>query len=1018
MQYFLNLSITKKLVYVLLFIGLAPMLVIAIESILVSNETITQQVSNQLASVRSSKGNQIQRYFTRVRNQVKTVSGDPAIINAAVNLRAAFRSYRREAGINDSELAAQKQQVINYYQTQFGAQFQQINGTDVDTFSMYTSLDADSWALQHSYISNNPNPLGSKENLDSADDGTTYSKVHAEIHPRLRDYLRNFGYYDIFIADAETGDIIYSVYKELDYSTSLKTGPYAKTSIGEAFQKALALNDTNGTVLADFKSYRPSYDAPASFVASPIVKNGRTVAVLIFQMPIEDINAIMLERIGMGETGESYLVGNDFLMRSDSYLDPEFHNVVASFKHPEKGQVKTTAVKRALKGETGTDIIVDYNGNPVLSAFGTVDLGDFQWAVLSEQDVAEAFAPVAGLKTTMFIFSGICALAVLGLGLWISRLIATPIRNVASALQQTAQTGTFLNKVNNQNRDEVGQTAQAFNNFLDSLSQMFSETNTVLSEVAQGNYEKTITGHYNGEMKILADGVNDTVAKINAANKAQQQQQAELAKASEETAQQAREAEKAAIAAEQAAIEANKVRRALDVASTGVMMADESNQIAYLNDAFKDMMANAEADIQKQLPNFRCENLFGQSMDVFHRNPSHQQNLIASLNNTHKTEIEVGGRTFSLIANPIYRDNERIGTVVEWRDRTAEVSIEKEIDSMVEAAVKGDFSVRLNTSGKEGFFASLATGLNTLVNTTSQAIADVSAVISSMAKGDLTQTITTEYEGMFAELQENINATMAKMIDVVGHISQAAEQVKHSSFEISAGMRDLSGRTEEQASSLEETASTMAEMTETVQSSAENANQADDMAKDAERKASEGGEVVKQAIVAMDSINQASKRIADIIGVIDEIAFQTNLLALNAAVEAARAGEQGRGFAVVATEVRQLAQRSSNAAKEIKELINDTVERVEVGSELVTRSGDTLKEIVAAVEQVGETISHIAESAKEQSTGISQVNTAINQIDETTQQNSALVEQTNAAGETIAGQSENMANAVGFFKVK
>ena len=1017
MQSFLNLPMWKKLVAVFVVVGMLPMIVISYESINTSNDIITSQVTNQLSAVRTLKANEVQRYFDRVRNQVRTLSANPVVVEAAKQLPGAFRRYRRAAGIDEAELADMKKSVIGYYEREFGSQFKTINGEAADVDAMYDKLDAESWALQYAYISNNKHPLGSKDSLYFADETTSYSRLHSIVHPPLRDFLQKFGYYDIFIADIETGDIIYSVYKELDFTTSLIDGPYANTSIGEVFRKSKVLNKPDDTVLADFRTYLPSYNAPASFMASPIFDKGKKIALLIFQMPIEDMNAIMGERAGMGETGESYLVGSDFLMRSDSFLEPEFHNVVASFKNPEKGRAKTEAVERALQGETGSGVINDYNGNPVLSAYAPVDLGEFKWAVLAEQDVAEAFAPVDALKNTTLVTGAICALVVAGIAYWFSQLISKPINRVVSAIQNVERSGSFHNKVNYQNKDEVGQMSRAFDSFLDSLSSMFAETNQVLNDVNDGNYKAAIKGHFNGDMGALCEGVNNTVAAIDAANEEQIKQQALIEKASAEAAQKAQEAEAAAQQASKAATEANRVRQALDVASTSVMMANADNEIVYTNYALNDMMSNVESDIRQSLPQFNAQQLIGQNMDVFHKNPAHQRGMIAHLNDTFKTEINVGGRVFTLNANPIFDDGKRIGTVVEWNDRTNEVQIESEIDRMIEAAADGDFSIQLDLEGKEGFFQSLTVGLNNLVATTRDAMSEVGDVIRGMASGDLTRKVESDYHGTFAELKENINSTMDKLVDVVSNISVSSEQVKNASQEIEAGMRDLSGRTEQQAASLEETASSMNEMTSTVQSSSENAVTADSMAKDAERKALEGGEVVKEAVTAMESINQASNKIADIIGVIDEIAFQTNLLALNAAVEAARAGEQGRGFAVVATEVRQLAQRSSNAAKEIKELINDSVDKVSAGSELVNRSGATLSEIVEAVERVGEMIAGLANAAKEQSTGIGQVNVAIGQMDEMTQQNSALVEQATAAGENIASQSKAMADAVGFFKV-
>ncbi|WP_372767483.1 methyl-accepting chemotaxis protein [Pseudoalteromonas sp.] len=468
--------------------------------------------------------------------------------------------------------------------------------------------------------------------------------------------------------------------------------------------------------------------------------------------------------------------------------------------------------------------------------------------------------------------------------------------------------------------------------------------------------------------------------------------------------------------AEAIAAENSRVRQALDTVNTNTMIADAGNNIVYMNEAVVSMMRNAESDIRQDLPNFNSANLLGSNMDVFHKNPAHQKHMIERLTSTYSTEISVGGRTFALTANPIFSDNnERLGTVVEWLDRTGEVAIEKEIDELVSAASRGELDTRIEEAGKQGFFLNLAQGLNSLVGISEKVITETAEMLDAMAHGDLTKRIESEYLGSFDKLKRDANSTAEKLTEVIEKVSVSSNLVASGAEEISQGNTDLSQRTEEQASSLEETASSMEEMTSTVRQNADNAKVANELANDTQAKAKQGGEVVERAVESMAEINHASKKIADIIGVIDEIAFQTNLLALNAAVEAARAGEQGRGFAVVAGEVRNLAQRSAAAAKEIKELIRDSVSKVEDGTLLVNESGSTLQEIVAAVQRVTEMIADITVASEEQSSGIEQVNKAITQMDEMTQQNAALVEQASAASESMAEQANGMRKLLSFF---
>ncbi len=341
-----------------------------------------------------------------------------------------------------------------------------------------------------------------------------------------------------------------------------------------------------------------------------------------------------------------------------------------------------------------------------------------------------------------------------------------------------------------------------------------------------------------------------------------------------------------------------------------------------------------------------------------------------------------------------------------------------EIKAIVEdAAVRGSFSTKMDMNGKQGYTKELSELLNQLSNVTETGIADVVRVANALAQGDLTQTIAKEYAGSFNDMKTGVNGTVNNLKELVGQIKDATDTINTASKEIAAGNSDLSQRTEEQASSLEETASSMEELTSTVKQNAENAKQANQLAIGASDVAGKGGAVVGQVVTTMDSINESSRKIVDIISVIDGIAFQTNILALNAAVEAARAGEQGRGFAVVAGEVRNLAQRSAAAAKEIKTLIGDSVEKVEGGSKLVAQAGQTMEEIVTAIKRVTDIMSEITAASVEQSAGIEQVNLAITQMDEVTQQNAALVEEAAAAAESLEEQAQNLSVSVGTFKV-
>ncbi|MGN3934020.1 methyl-accepting chemotaxis protein [Xanthomonas citri pv. mangiferaeindicae] len=340
-----------------------------------------------------------------------------------------------------------------------------------------------------------------------------------------------------------------------------------------------------------------------------------------------------------------------------------------------------------------------------------------------------------------------------------------------------------------------------------------------------------------------------------------------------------------------------------------------------------------------------------------------------------------------------------------------------QIKHLAQAAANGDFSARGDIERFQFDFRVMVESLNQLMSTADGNLQSLSALLQSIAAGDLTARMSGDFRGVFAQMRDDANATASQLAQIVGNIQQSAVSINAAATEIAAGNQDLSQRTEQQAANLEETAASMEELTSTVKQNAESARQANQLAIGAARVASEGGDVVGKVVDTMSGIEASSKKIADIISVIDGIAFQTNILALNAAVEAARAGEQGRGFAVVASEVRTLAQRSSGAAKEIKDLIDDSVQRVAEGSALVHSAGKTMGEVVASVQRVTDIMGEISAASQEQSAGIEQVNQTITHMDETTQQNAALVEEATAAARSMEEQAVQLTDAVAIFKI-
>ena len=459
-----------------------------------------------------------------------------------------------------------------------------------------------------------------------------------------------------------------------------------------------------------------------------------------------------------------------------------------------------------------------------------------------------------------------------------------------------------------------------------------------------------------------------------------------------------------------------RIRQALDSTGSAVMVTDGEGRIVFVNRAAGRLFSAMEAEVRQELPQFSAAALVGSNFDQLHHELAQHRAMLSRIGSVHTARVRFGGRTMSIAVHPVPDEaGERIGYAVEWVDVTQELLAETEVEKVITAAADGHLTERVRLEGKSGFALAVARSLNVLLDASERVAADLRRVLGALADGRLTEKVSTQCSGEYAQLALDANQTVDKLVEVAQQIQLTADLVNSGAVQLSRGNEELSQRTTEQAASLEETAASIEQFTSTVKQNADNAAQANQVAAATRALAEKGGDVVGRAVVAMGEINEASHRIADIIGVIDEIAFQTNLLALNAAVEAARAGEQGRGFAVVAAEVRNLAIRSADSAREIKGLIQDSVGKVDGGTRLVDESGRTLGEIVASVKRMSDLIAEISAASREQAQGVEEVNRAVTQMDQVTTQNASLVDEASSSTQALAGQARSLAELVAFF---
>ncbi len=522
-------SIRNKLILVFMVVALTPLLALAWLLHRNSANELTEQAFSQLEAVRTIKANQVTQYFNFIENQIATFSEDHMIVDAMRELSHAFKTARSDNDLSEHELAELKKELFTYYAADFSDEYRKRNsGQSPSVNDIFSQLDADSLYLQSVYIKRNPNPLGEKEKLDRGSDQSDYSTTHEQFHPTIRNYLKKFGYYDIFLCDVESGDIVYTVFKELDFSTSLKDGPYANTNIGRAFKLAAAATSPGDVFLVDYEKYGPSYDAAASFIAAPIFESGQKIGVAIFQMPIDRINAVMSERTGLGETGETYAVGSDHLLRNESRFlaDLKVDSTILNAKVP----VDTEATRAAIEGKTGTGIIDDYRGAKVLSAWRPVRIFEakaggqpIDWAFVSEFDLNEVRRPAVVAQLGLVLLGTTVILAIVAL--LVARSLTRQADQITDMLSSIGM-GDFAARAQVVSSDELGRVAESLNSMCDntlSLIQSADERAKIedaidhlrkeLEEIASGNLvvEAKVGDDVTGS---IAESVNNMVRQL------------------------------------------------------------------------------------------------------------------------------------------------------------------------------------------------------------------------------------------------------------------------------------------------------------------------------------------------------------------------------------------------------------------------------------------------------------------------------------------------------------------------
>jgi methyl-accepting chemotaxis protein len=500
-----RLTIRTKILAILCGVSIASAGITSYIGYSSAHEALEREAFNRLTAVREMKAAQVEDYFQQISDQIITFSEDRMIIDAVRALRSGFQDIAGELNLMQAQRDRFDDELHLYYENEFLARLNP-NLERAGLLSRYWPADVETRVLQYHYIAANPHDTGSKLHLADAADGSRYSAAHRLYHPIIRDYLERFGYYDIFLVDPETGHIVYSVFKEVDFGTSLISGPYRETNFARAFGAARSASFGEFVRLVDFEPYHPSYNAPASFIASPIYDGSQLLGVLVFQMPVDRINDIMTSneqwtQVGLGASGETYIVGDDYTLRNQSRFliedRDEYLRAIEEAGVPRATvaaignfnstiglqEVRTEGTEAAQRGETGTRVFTDYRGASVLSAYRPLDISDVDWVVMSEIDEAEAFRPAASLRNRALFWLGILIVLFVIVAVVFSQSLTRPLKALSRGAAELAR-GELEVQVDTRGQDEIGDLARSFDAMRQSLKELVDRQESAIEALS------------------------------------------------------------------------------------------------------------------------------------------------------------------------------------------------------------------------------------------------------------------------------------------------------------------------------------------------------------------------------------------------------------------------------------------------------------------------------------------------------------------------------------------------------
>ncbi|MDD1793295.1 methyl-accepting chemotaxis protein [Enterovibrio sp. ZSDZ42] len=990
MQKFENYALIKKLTVILCLIGLVPTVITAAIGLYSSWASMEAEKSDALQAIAHLKGDAIESYFDNSHRVVLSIAQSPMTLAAAPAFNNTFTLY------GDS-LPQQFSDIQRFYRKDFLSKFESHANNLPDVEAVADNLSPKALAFQHNYIVNNPNPLGEKD-LMRQGGNQEYDFAHRRFHSDFRNYANDFGFYDIFLVDIATANVVYSVYKEIDYATNLDNGPFADSGLSQAFsmvRNQVSSGESVDTVFVDYQQYFPSYNAPASFIAAPVYDNGIAISVIVVQLATDQISAVMSKDYGLGETGESFIIGSDKRLRSDTFHN-ESLTVDGSFKN--NLTLDTDSINAALGSQTKEPDAAlhgdNYQGESTLTLYQKVAISpDIEWLVVVEQSESEALSAVNTLKIIYLFVVIIMISLVLFTAKTFGLRISRPIQDLSAFILSLRQHWNFSSRAEVHSKDETGQAAEALNTMLASLNGAVGCISDTMSGLSQGDFSQRVDTDMAGDLLVLKQSINQFAHKIEISVKD--------------------------IGNVMAKIEQGDFKSRVVVDAQG-QLATLKNQVnssaattaAFIDDAKMVMGALEVGDYNRRITAPAAGDLASLKESI-NQSIDNTEGIIVNICDVMASMSE--GKFGQTVALNAHGKMNEMKVAVNGASTTTG-SVFNNIVSVMEEVSSGNLSARCNTHNVSGDLLQLATSVNQSAENIEHVLTHTREVLDKLAQGNLKDSFSLEVNGDYQTLKSGINQTIMSLADMVHEIQGTASTVTHQSEETSAEVLGLNQQIDTQVKHLKDVSTLMRAMRSNIDEALDHANVSVTVSQKALDHAKESEVLVKQIDAAMMSITDSSRKMQQIISTIEGIAFQTNLLALNASVEAARAGEQGRGFSVVAAEVRNLAQRSAEAAKEISALIIESDERIVLGVEQVSLSGDLLNKITHSNNEVCANFDRVNISIKAQFERVNDASQGVEGVGDSIQQSAQTLHRINDNMDGVSGQAESLNVMIGRFK--